>query len=280
MIQEEGVDLASEPKLNFIGTYITCVDNAGVSTDCTIVTPTPRPTDTPIPTPTAYLAYDTVIDDSGTLTQRRKVFFTGAGVTCVDNGGSAQTDCTITGSAVSAYDTVQEEGSSLTQRTTINFIGSYITCIDNASKTECTIVTPTPRPTDTPQPTPTVATYYVERELSFFIAGNQYVHSHPARLYVNATTTIKDARCSVNTAPTGSSLIVDVNLDGTTIFSTQANRPTIAISGFTAVSGTPNTTSASSGSYFSIDVDQIGSTLPGSDLVCQVRIRQAAFTSS
>jgi hypothetical protein len=42
--------------------------------------------------------------------------------------------------------------------------------------------------------------------------------------------TVTGVRASVDTAPTGATLIVDVNLAGTTIFTTQASRPAIAIS--------------------------------------------------
>jgi hypothetical protein len=42
--------------------------------------------------------------------------------------------------------------------------------------------------------------------------------------------TVTGVRASVGTAPTGATLIVDVNLAGTTIFTTQASRPAIAIS--------------------------------------------------
>lgn len=41
--------------------------------------------------------YQTVDDEAVALTQRAVVNFTGAGVTCVDNGGAARTDCTIPG---------------------------------------------------------------------------------------------------------------------------------------------------------------------------------------
>jgi hypothetical protein len=36
VIKDEGTSRPSEPALNFIGAGVTCVDNAGVSTDCTI----------------------------------------------------------------------------------------------------------------------------------------------------------------------------------------------------------------------------------------------------
>lgn len=74
---------------------------------------------------------------------------------------------------------------------------------------------------------------------------------------------------AVTTAPTGATLIVDVNIGGTTVFSTQANRPTIAISGTYTGVKVPNVTAFSSGDVFTIDVDQVGSTVAGAGLnVC------------
>lgn len=80
------------------------------------------------------------------------------------------------------------------------------------------------------------------------------------------TLTIGTVRASVGTAPTGASLICDVNVNGTTIFSTQSNRPTIAASSNTATSGAKSTTTISNGQYFTMDVDQVGSTIAGSNL--------------
>ena len=62
-----------------------------------------------------------------------------------------------------------------------------------------------------------------------------------------------------DTAPTGATLIVDVNKNGTTIFTTQANRPTIADGGNADDSGTPDVTAAAAGDRLSYDIDQIGS---------------------
>lgn len=86
-----------------------------------------------------------------------------------------------------------------------------------------------------------------------------------------ATRTIGTVRASVGTAPTGSSLIVDVNVSASgaapaTIYSTQANRPTIAASGNTATGSTKSTTTIANGDYFTVDIDQVGSTVAGSDL--------------
>jgi hypothetical protein len=80
---------------------------------------------------------------------------------------------------------------------------------------------------------------------------------------------ISKVRASVGTAPTGSAVIVDVNLGGTTIFTTQANRPSIAASGTTATA-VPDVTTWPDGTYLTLDVDAIGSTIAGANLTVQV----------
>lgn len=112
---------------------------------------------------------------------------------------------------------------------------------------------------------------------AFGKAGVLTVSTGVGRLYndLGYTLVIEKIRVSVGTAPTGSSLIVDVNKDGTTIFTTQGNRPTIAVSGVTVLSAAPDVTSWANGEYLTIDVDQIGSTVAGSDLQVQPIVRRA-----
>jgi hypothetical protein len=86
------------------------------------------------------------------------------------------------------------------------------------------------------------------------------------RIYIGQARRIRGARISLGTAPTGASFIVDVNKNGTTIFTTQANRPTIAAAGFASSVAFPDVDTLVAGDYLSIDVDQIGSTVAGSDL--------------
>ena len=80
----------------------------------------------------------------------------------------------------------------------------------------------------------------------------------------------------VGTAPTGSSLIVDVNKNGVTIFTSQSNRPTISAGGNSAAVGSHSTTTVVDGDYLSVDIDQVGSSVPGSDLVVVVRLRRVS----
>lgn len=106
-------------------------------------------------------------------------------------------------------------------------------------------------------------------------AGTLTVLAGTARLYndTGRTLTIATVRASVGTAPTGQSLIVDININGTTIFSTQANRPTIAAAGNTSGSVTNmNTTTITNGQFFTVDVDQVGSGTAGSDLTVQILV--------
>lgn len=89
------------------------------------------------------------------------------------------------------------------------------------------------------------------------------------------TLTIRAVRASVGTAPTGAAIIVDINKSvagtPTTIFSTQGNRPTIAASSNTSGKVTNmNTTSIADGEFFTVDIDQVGSTAAGADLTVQI----------
>lgn len=99
---------------------------------------------------------------------------------------------------------------------------------------------------------------------TYTITGTLVVGTGSTRLYMATAGNVVNVIAGVGTAPTGASVIFDVNKNGTTIFTTQGNRPTIAASAFSDTSSTPDVTSFSAGDYFTIDVDQIGSTIAGS----------------
>lgn len=79
--------------------------------------------------------------------------------------------------------------------------------------------------------------------------------------------TVLFVRCSAGTAPAGQDIIVDVNKNGTTIFTTQANRPKVPAGSNDGPNATPDVTSFAAGDVFTCDVDQVGSTTAGADLV-------------
>lgn len=86
--------------------------------------------------------------------------------------------------------------------------------------------------------------------------------------------TIVGVVAAIDTAPTGASVILDVNKNGTTVFTTQANRPTIAAGAHaTSAIAVPTVIDLVAGDYLSVDIDQVGSTVAGSDLVVKVFYR-------
>jgi hypothetical protein len=80
--------------------------------------------------------------------------------------------------------------------------------------------------------------------------------------------TLSELRANVNTAPTGSTLIVDVNLNGSTMMTT--NKLSIDASEETsetaATAHTLTTTAIADDDEITIDIDQVGSTVPGKGL--------------
>lgn len=76
----------------------------------------------------------------------------------------------------------------------------------------------------------------------------------------------------VNTAPTDASVLVDVHKNGTTIFTTQASRAAVLTGTFAATSAAPDVKSGLAADYLTVDIDQIGSTVAGADLVVQQQI--------
>jgi hypothetical protein len=108
------------------------------------------------------------------------------------------------------------------------------------------------------------------------VTGVLTVATGKSRIYLEGSYVIETVRTAVNTAPTGASLIVDVNKNGTTIYTTQGARPTIAASSFTATGNSPAVTTFVAGDYLTVDVDQIGSTVAGSDLTVTIRLRRVS----
>lgn len=72
---------------------------------------------------------------------------------------------------------------------------------------------------------------------------------------------------TVGTAPTGDDLIIDLEKNGTTVFSTTANKPTVeATKKTSALSARPDVPRFAAGDVLAINVTQVGSTVAGSDL--------------
>lgn len=111
------------------------------------------------------------------------------------------------------------------------------------------------------------------RAITFYIDGT-LTTSLKAVFIAPFALAVINVKAAVATAPSGASLIVDIHKNGTTMFTTQANRPTI-LDGQTAdTSSTPDVTSIAAGDLIRLEIDQIGSANAGADLsvtiICEV----------
>ena len=112
------------------------------------------------------------------------------------------------------------------------------------------------------------------KTIVWIIQGGQAVDTElSGRPYIDVDGTITNARAYAKTAPTGAALLFDINMNGATIWSTQTNRLTIAAGANSGTTTTFNTTAITSGSYFTLDVDQVGSTVAGSDITIALTIQ-------
>lgn len=88
--------------------------------------------------------------------------------------------------------------------------------------------------------------------------------------------TLLAVRASVNTAPTGSTLIVDINEGGTSVLGTKLSIDATEFSSTTAASAATITDSSlADDAEISIDIDQIGSTVAGAGLKVTLSVRRS-----
>ena len=124
-IQDEGVSLPRQPKLNFIGPGVTAAEDAG--NDRINVT---------IPGGGVAMAYQTIEDEGVAVAQENTMNFVGAGVTATP--GTGKTTITIPGGA-GGYNTIEDEGTPVAQETVIDFVGAGVTVTPGTGETIVTI---------------------------------------------------------------------------------------------------------------------------------------------
>jgi len=115
---------------------------------------------------------------------------------------------------------------------------------------------------------------YVWFDITYAAEGAVEVATGALRFYAPIALTIDKVYIAVNTAPTDASLIVDVHKGGVTIFTDQGKRPTIVTTEFVDESDTPDITALAKNDYVTIDIDQVGSSVAGSDLTVHIRCKQ------
>jgi hypothetical protein len=94
------------------------------------------------------------------------------------------------------------------------------------------------------------------------------------RYYLPFGVKFTEVEASVSVAPTDADLIVDVEVDGTTVFTTPSNRPAIAASGFVDSQTTIEDDTHTDGQYVQVFVDQVGSTIAGQNLLVVARFER------
>lgn len=109
---------------------------------------------------------------------------------------------------------------------------------------------------------------------TFTAPGTLAVYTGKSRWYAPSAFDIESITVSCGTPPTGSSLVVDININGASIFTNPANRPAIFENNFFALSVEPDTTVVLQNEYLTVDIDQIGSTFAGSDLVVVIQLSE------
>lgn len=90
------------------------------------------------------------------------------------------------------------------------------------------------------------------------------------------TFTIVSVAARVATAPTGSSVVIDIKKNGASIFGAPGDRPTILAGTKNAVVGSWGNVILLSGDYLTVDIVQVGSTQPGANLVVPLRLCKIA----
>lgn len=115
-----------------------------------------------------------------------------------------------------------------------------------------------------------------QRELQLSIPG-EFVLG-PATIAIpnrsGATRTIQSVAIDAGDAPTGSSVIADVELDAVTIFTNQGSRPTIPAGANESNVATPDVTAWVDGAKLLVQLDQVGSTVAGGNAVISIIYNQ------
>lgn len=105
---------------------------------------------------------------------------------------------------------------------------------------------------------------------AYNFAGEDLAVQTYAELILSRNVTIEGEVGKLLTASVGADVIVDVELNGTTIYST---KPTFAAASSTLTAGVLSTTTASAGDRLTFKVTQVGSSTKGQKLMFTLKMR-------
>jgi hypothetical protein len=128
---------------------------------------------------------------------------------------------------------------------------------------------------------------YISKEIAVLVGGVLTASTSvpkPGYVILQSDLIIEAIEAHVETAPTGADIKIDIHKiataskgsdeTGTTIYTTQGNRPTITAGGYYVNATLPDVISLSAGDVLRFYVDQIGSTVAGSDLTINIHVKQ------
>jgi hypothetical protein len=111
---------------------------------------------------------------------------------------------------------------------------------------------------------------HLRRNLTVKVAdGVLSVGQTTFELYIPANVggmTVAEVEIWTTIAPTGAAVILDIHKNGTTIFTTQSNRPQIAAAAKQATTTTIEVDGIADGDIYTFIIDQVGSAVAGADL--------------
>jgi hypothetical protein len=108
----------------------------------------------------------------------------------------------------------------------------------------------------------------------FSFTGPIHVATGNLRIPIAVAGTITTVMVSVGSAPAGTPIVVDVLKNGTSVYNVPTNRPSIPINGHVSSPSTPDVTALAVGDYLTVNLAQVGSAVPGSDLCIVVAVEQ------
>jgi hypothetical protein len=109
-----------------------------------------------------------------------------------------------------------------------------------------------------------------------FSRSTLFVSTGGIPLPLDGSYTLESYTLACGTAPTGAAIILDVNKNGVSLFTTQANRPTIPAGSLNGTVTMPNITTFVAGDKITVDIDQVGSSVAGANLDLVLRLRRTS----
>ena len=136
----------------------------------------------------------------------------------------------------------------------------------SANPVDLTVVAPLP------DPSPFVVRVTTPSTIPFSYTDELMPTLGTQRLYNDSgrPLTITSVRASVAVPPSGQPILIDVNIDGVSIFTDQNNRPTILPGEDTDLADAIDNGIWTPNSYITVDIDQVGAPDPGQDLTVNI----------